>query len=457
MKKYIGDRVFYKTVLMLALPLILQNTLTNFVNLLDNLMVGQTGTEQMSGVSIVNQILFVYNLCLFGGTSGAGIFAAQFYGKKDSDGVRACLRFNIIVVTVFTVLALTVFSLFGTPLISSFLHDDGQSDLAATLAAGQGYITIMLFGLPAFAVTNAYTGILRGAGEPNVPMKASIAALLVNLCGNWVLIFGHLGFAPMGVRGAAIATVLSRYVEAGMVLRLAKKSPNCGYAEGILRHFSIPAPLLKRIAVKSLPLLCNEFFWSLGQTLLTQSYSLRGLTAIAALNINSVVTMVCSVVSASLGNCVGIVLGNELGSGDFDRARRDCPRLTALSVFAGAVTSLLLVILAPLVPRFYNTTDAVRSLSVQLALVCAVMEPFMAYTNSAYFALRSGGRTEITVIFDSAFSWAVMVPLAWVLSRKTALPLLVIFFAVNATNIIKSVFGAVLLKKGVWIRNIVSE
>ena len=457
MKKYIGDKTFYRMVFALALPMLLQNTVSNFVNLLDNLMVGQTGTEQMSGVSIVNMILFVYNLCLFGGTSGAGIFGAQFYGKKDTDGVRYSLRFNLIVVTVFTALAIGVLSAFGTRLIGTFLHDDGTSDLVATLAAGQGYLRIMLLGLPAFALTNAYSGILRGAGHPKIPMTASIVALLVNLGGNWVLIFGHLGFEAMGIRGAAVATVLSRYVEAALILLFTHGGGRCEYAAGVLKNFRIPGALMKRIAVKSLPLLCNEFFWSLSQTVLTQCYSLRGLSAVAALNINSVITMFCGVVTMSLGNCVGVILGNELGAGDFERARADCPRLAALTVTTALMTSVALFLVAPLVPRLYNTTDAIRDMATHLAMIAAVFEPFLAYTNTAYFALRSGGRTEITVIFDSAYSWAFMVPLAWILSRKTTLPLLAIYACVCSTDVIKAVFGGVLLKKGVWIRNIVTE
>ena len=166
MKKFIGNKDFYKLVAALALPLLLQNAVSTFVNLLDNLMVGRIGTESMSGVSIVNQLLFVYNLCLFGGTGGAGIFGAQFFGRGDYNGVRHTLRFNILLCAGFTVIATVLLALIPDTLIGAFLHEAGTGgDLALTLSEGKDYLRIMLFGLPAFCLTTAYVSILRVTGD----------------------------------------------------------------------------------------------------------------------------------------------------------------------------------------------------------------------------------------------------------------------------------------------------
>lgn len=457
MKKYFGDKTFYKAVIALLLPMLLQNTVSSFVNLLDNLMVGRTGTEQMSGVSIVNQVMFIYNLCIFGGTSGAGIFAAQFYGKRDHDGVRQCLRFNYIVVTVFSVLAVVVFSLFGTQLISLFLTDDGQADLAETLRQAQGYLKIVLLGIAPFAISNAYSGILRSCGAADIPMKAGILALCANLVGNYVLIFGHLGFAPMGVRGAAIATVISRYLEAGMLLLVcAKRREKLAFAQGIFQNFHIPKALFRSILAGSLPLLCNELLWSLGETTLVQSYSLRGITAIAAFNIANVVMMVSGTIQQTLGNCVGIILGNDLGAGDFDKAGDDCPKLMMMALLTSFITVAVMLLIAPIVPRFYKTGEAVKQTAMYLVYACAVFQPFGSLVHSAYFAIRSGGKTLLTVLFDSCFTWVVVVPVCYVLIHFTSLNLLQVYIWVNATTVIKTVFGIVLLKKRVWMRNIVA-
>ena len=456
MKKYFGTKAFYKTVIALLLPMLLQNTISSFVNLLDNLMVGRTGTEQMSGVSIVNELMFIYNLAIFGGTSGAGIFAAQFYGKGDEDGVRHCLRFNYLVVGVFSVLAVVILSLFGTPLISLFLTDDGQADLAETLRQAQSYLKIMLIGIAPFAVTNAYAGILRSCGAAKIPMRAGILAVVTNMVGNYVLIFGHFGFPVLGVRGAAIATVISRYLEAGIIL-IGCRRQKLGYTRNILRDMRIPKPLFRSILLSGLPLLCNELFWSLSETTMVQNYSLRGITAIAAFNIANVVMMVCGNIQQTLGNCVGILLGNELGAGDFDKAREDCPRLMMTALLTSFITVALMSLIAPLVPRLYNTTDSVRQTATLLIFASAAFQPFGSLANSAYFAIRSGGRTLLTVLSDSCFNWVVVVPVCYLLIHFSSLSLLQVYLCVNCTMILKAAFSIFLLKRGAWIQNIVAD
>ena len=190
-EKLIGNRRFYKKVLMIAVPIMIQNGITNFVGLLDNIMVGQIGTEQMTGVAIVNQLIFVYNLCIFGGVSGAGIFTAQFFGQKDDEGVANTFRFKIWMGVILTGLTILLFLLFGEPLIQMYLNgsQDGGDTLAA-LQYGQKYLWIMLAGLPAFLFVQVYASTLRECGKTVTPMKAGIVAVFVNLVFNYLLIYG---------------------------------------------------------------------------------------------------------------------------------------------------------------------------------------------------------------------------------------------------------------------------
>ena len=213
------DKNLFKSVLMIALPIMVQNGFTNFVNLLDNIMVGRLGTEPMSGVAIVNEILFVYNLCIFGGLSGAGIFTAQYFGKQDDEGVANTFRFKIVLGLIITVLAFVIFSVFGEKLIGYYLNESNDGgDLVAALSYGKAYLSVMLIGLPGFVLVQAYASTLRECGQTMVPMKAGVTAVIVNLVLNYVLIYGKLGFPALGVTGAAIATVISRYVEAMIVI-----------------------------------------------------------------------------------------------------------------------------------------------------------------------------------------------------------------------------------------------
>ena len=459
MKKLIGTRDFYRTVAMLALPLLLQNTITTFVNLLDNLMVGRIGTEAMSGVSIVNQILFVYNLCLFGGTGGAGIFGAQFFGRGDHRGVRHCFRFNLLLCLGFTALALGVFVLIPDTLIGAFLHETGgTADLAHTLAEGKRYLRIMLFGLPAFALTNTYVSILRVTGDNRLPMRASVTAIFVNLLFNWLLIYGKMGFPAMGVAGAAIATVLSRYVELTLILlgTHARKNPP-EFLRGAYASLRIPGPLAVDILRRGMPLLANEMFWSLGMTMLTQCYSYRGLEAVAALNISNTVSHLFMTVMFTMGNVVGIMLGNLLGAERFDKARENCPQLLTVGFLSSLVMGSLMLLAAPWTPRLYNTSPQIMELASGLMRISAIFMPVNALTNCSYWTLRAGGRTYITMAFDSVFTWVASVPIAWTLIHFTGWGLLGVNAMVNAADLIKLSVGMWLLHKGVWVNNIVAD
>ena len=208
-KRFIGDRAFYRRALMVAIPIIIQNGITNFVSLLDNVMVGQVGTVPMSGVAIVNNLIFVFNMCIFGATSGAGIFTAQFHGSQDHEGVRSTFRYKILISLLLSALGCTLFHFWGKDLAMLYLKGEKDPALVdATLAHGLSYLRIMLLGLLPFALSYSYSSTLRETGKGTVPMVASITAVLVNLGLNYVLIFGHFGAPALGIRGAAIATVV---------------------------------------------------------------------------------------------------------------------------------------------------------------------------------------------------------------------------------------------------------
>ena len=457
LQKYIGSKTFYRQVLAVALPIIIQNGIGNFVSLLDNIMIGQVGTVQMNGVSIVNQLIFVFNLCIFGATSGAGIFTAQFHGSGDQDGVRHTFRFKILVGLLLSALGLSVFLLLGRPLISLYLQGEGTpEDIAATLEYGWGYLLIMLWGLPAFAISNAYAGTLRETGETVVPMVASTTAVFVNLFFNWVLIFGNLGAPALGVRGAAIATVISRYVELSIVSIWAHThGQRHSFIVGALQSLHIPAGLLKTIIVKGMPLLLNEALWSTAMAIMNQSYSTRGLDVVAALNINSAIYNLSSVVYMAMGNAVGIIIGQMLGAGKSEEEVRDTDRkLIVTSVLSCFIFGLLMVAVSGIFPQIYNTSDQVRHLATRLIWISALFMPFYAYTHAAYFTLRSGGQTWITFVYDSCFVWSVCVPLAFCLSRYTTLTILPLYCICHGADLVKCFVGGFMIKQGKWIRNL---
>ena len=458
-KKFIGDKAFYAMVLGITVPIIIQNGITNFVNLLDNIMVGQLGTEQMSGVSIVNQLIFVYNLCIFGGLSGAGIFTSQYYGQKDDEGIRHTFRYKLWMAVILTAGAIALFMLIGDSLINLYLSGSSDGgDLAATLSYGRTYLTIMLFGLPAFMMLQVYASTLRECGETVVPMKAGMAAVLVNLVFNYFLIYGKFRFPKLGVAGAAIATVMSRYVEAFIVIWWTHKhTEKNSYIIGMYRTLKVPLSVTKKIFIKGTPLLLNEALWSSGMAMLSQCYSVRGLNVVAGLNIANTVNNLFSVVFLALGNAVAIIVGQLLGAGKMKEARDTDNKLLVFAVAASTGIAFIMLVLSPYFPLLYNTSDAVRTQATKILIAQAIFMPQAAFLNATYFTLRAGGKTVITFFFDCAFVWLVSIPVVFLLSRFTGMPAHFIYACGQIAEWGKCVLGFILVKKGVWIQNIVKD
>ena len=459
LKKFIGSRSFYSMVLMVAMPMLLQNWITNFVNLLDNIMVGRVGTEQMSGVSISNQLTFIHNLCIFGGLAGASIYSAQFFGRGDHDGVRNAFRMKLMVALIIEVVFITGFAVFGGKFISLYLNEgDTTGDTAATLMYGRKYLNIMLFGLLPFAVSQCYSSSLRETGQTMLPMKAGLVAVCVNLVGNWVLIYGKLGAPALGASGAAVATAFSRVVETAIVViwthRHSKQHP---FIKNAYKHFRVPKKLVFMICKKGAPMLANETLWSTGLAIMNQCYSVRGLVAVAAMNINSTIYNLFNVAFLAFGSAIAIISGNLLGAEKFEEAKDTVRKITAFSFVLCIAVGGIMTLTSLFVPKLYNTTDEVRALARGLILVSAIWVPMHGISTACYFTLRSGGRTFITFLFDCGTIWVLSLPLAFCLSRYTDLPMLQMFSICQTVEIIKVILGLTLVVKGIWVRNIVKN
>lgn len=458
-KTLIGSRAFYAMVLAIVLPMIIQNAITNFVNLLDNIMVGKIGTDQMTGVSIANQLLFVSNLCVFGGMSGAGIFSAQYHGAGNRDGVQNCFRYKIYLALALTTITVLLFGLFGEPLISLYLNESESVERSVrTLSFGMEYLHMMMWGFAPFAFSQAYASTLRETGETKLPMRSAIVGVLTNLVLNYTLIYGHFGMPAMGVRGAALATVISRYLELAIILVCTHKNPQrYPFIHHIYRTMRLPLSLAKQITTKGMPLLLNEALWSLGVAILNRCYSLGGLDVVAALNISGTVSNLFSVVFLTMGNAAAIIIGQSLGAGELERAKRETWQLAAFSIVCSLATAALLSICSPFVPMIYNTEPHIRELATRFLLVYSCCMPLFSFCNSCYFTLRSGGKTMITFVFDCVFSWTVSIPIAYVLIQFTGLNIVACYFFVQFADLIKCIIGFIMVKKGIWVQNVVSE
>ena len=455
--KYFGDKAFYKRIFAISLPIIIQTLMTNMVGLLDNVMVGRLGTDSMTGVSVVNQLFFVFYLLVFGGMSAAGIFSAQYFGQNNHHGARNVFRIKIIIGIFTLILALFIFLFAYDPLIHAFLHEGSKSgNIEATYDFAKTYLFIMLIGIPPFILSNVYSTTLKEAGHTFIPMVAGVSAVFVDLVFNYLLIFGKFGFPQLGVAGAAIATGMSRYIECAiLIIYTHSHAKQYQFIKGAYQSMRAPISLVKGVALKGTPILINELLWSLGLTFQAQAFSTRGLATMGAININNTISNVFNIVFVTMGTTIAIIIGQLLGAGELEEAKDSNRKLGVLSVLIAICTSIILAILAPVFPKIYNTTEEIRHLAAQFILIFALVTPFNAYTNATYFAMRSGGKTIITFLFDSCFIWLINVPASMILCHFTMLPIVTIFLIVNILEACKAFIGGVLIKKGVWLNTIV--
>ena len=353
--KLIGDRAFYSRALAISVPIMIQTGITNFVNLLDTVMVGSLGTESATGVAVANQLIFIFNLCIYGAVSGSGIFTAQFFGKGDTKGVQYTFRFKMAISVLISLLFAGVMLTNGDSLIWLYLKGEGSPQSANESARiAFDYAKIMLIGIIPYALSQSFGSTLRETGRPKVPMYAGVAAVFVNLSLNYVLIFGHFGAPRMGTAGAAIATVISRFVELAYVAIGTFIGRNRSVLSGTFKSAYVPLSLVLEMVRKGTPLLLNEFFWSTGIAFINQCYSVRGLNVVTADYITMAFFNVFSVVFFAVGMSIGIIVGQMLGSGKTEEAMDTAVKMRAFAVLTAIIVGTVFALLSGAIPKIYN-------------------------------------------------------------------------------------------------------
>ena len=455
----INNKMIYKKALALAVPMMIQNGITNAVGLVDNLMVGSLGTECMTAVSIVGQLLFVFNLAIFGGLSGPGIYGAQYFGKGDIEGVKNVFRLKWLISLFCVISGLLIFIFGGSFLIRLYLKGESADiDAGLTLEYARQYLDIMLWQLLPFGITQVYAGSLRETGESFKPMVAGVISVITDIVLNYFLIYGKLCFPKLGVKGAAIATVIARFVELATLLiwAHAKKNKHT-FLKKIYTTFKLDFEKTKTILKKGLPIFFNEFLWAGGIAILTQNYSLRGLDVVAGLNISNAICNLLNVVFIALGSAVGIISGQMLGASRYEEAKTSSKRLMWFSALISVILTIVLISIAWVFPNAYDTTNAIRMTGTKFIIITALFFPIQGFLNALYFTLRSGGKTFITFLFDSVYSWALPVPVAFVLCKYTSLNIFWVYTIIQMFDLIKLAVGYILINKGIWITNLVDS
>ena len=436
-----------KLILKFLVPVLLGCVFQQLYNMVDTIIVGKgVGSDALAAVGATGTIVFFILGFMNGLTTGFTVLSSQRYGAGDYEGLRKSVG-NAFVLGLIVTVIMTIASLLGMDWLLRIMQT--PEDI---FDMSKEYIVIICVGIIFTTLYNLTASILRAVGNSKVPLYFLILSALLNV----VLDLFFIMVLSWGVAGAAIATVMSRFVECGyLIIYTYRHSDKYRFIKGVYSNLHVPSSLVKKILLRGTPLLFNELLWAAGITMQTQALSTRGLSAIAGLNISNTLNNVVNTFFLTMGIAISIVIGQLIGAGKLKEAKETDTKMITFSLMISLGVSALLLIAAPLFPRIYNTTGEIRYLATRFILVYVLATPFNAFTNAAYFTLRSGGKTVMTFIFDSGFIWAVNVPVAMLLAHFTNLPIVWMFFIISMLDAIKSVVGFILVKKGDWLNIIV--
>lgn len=439
---------FTRRMLSIAVPITLQNLISTGLNLVDNLMIGQLGTASIAAVGLVNQVVFIFNLFIFGASSGAGIFIAQYWGKRDERSIEKTLG-HILYVTLGTaVLFFLLLYFFPGEILRVFTPD------AEVIKAGTEYARPIAFSsfLTSFSFIVAMA--LRTVEKARIPMYVSLVALSINTVGNYILIFG-LGPVPaMGVFGAAISTLTARIVEflIFFYLVLRGKTP----VKLTVHAFRFEGFFFGRLMKYATPVIANEFLWALGMTVYSLVMARMGTQFIAARNISSTIENIGFVIFGGLASATVVMVGTELGKNNFTQAKYNAKKLLQLTVITAVLTGLAIILLSRFIVQLYNIDQTLKNIVLTVIVIVGLAQPIKMFNAvNIVGILRSGGDTKASMLIEILSLWVFGIPLVAIagLVLKWSLPL--VYLVMMIEEVIKAVLGVWRTKSEKWVRNVV--
>ncbi|NLV63550.1 MAG: MATE family efflux transporter [Clostridiaceae bacterium] len=452
MKKLLfGDSVFYKNLFRIAIPITIQNLIMSSLNFVDTIMVGQLGETNIAAVALANQLFFLIALFLFGVGSGASVFVAQFWGKKDVINIRKVLGLSMLCSVVVSVLATLIVMIFPEVVLSLFTKDTEVIRISAS------YLRIVCFSYIPTSITFCFASTLRSTGQSKLPMIASAVALSVNTVLNYIFIFGKLGMPAMGARGAAAATVIARFAEAILILGAVyslKLAPAASFRE----LFAFSRDFAVRFFQVVIPVIMNEVLWSTGVTMYTVVYGRMGTNILASINIASAIEGISFVLFRSMSNACAVLVGNKIGEGDEQTAFTYSLRMAILGPALGITVGLILFFSSGNLLVFYNVTEQVYENARIILRIFSFVIPLKVFNMiNIVGILRSGGDTKFSLILDTFGVWFIAVPLAFVGGLVYHLPVYIVYVLVNLEEIFKFSLGLKRFISKKWINNVIVQ
>ena len=446
------NKKFYKTLITLCIPIIIQNLLSNLINMVDTIMVGGLGEISVASIGIANQYFFLYNMALSGTIGGASLFIAQFYGKNDKLNIRKITGLSVISALMIGITFMIV-ALFSPKFIIYFFSKDLDVIKVAT-----NYFSIIGFCYPIIAISNVFSMGSRSIRNPQLGMICSTISLFINIILNYVFIFGKLGMPALGASGAAIATVIARIIELILLVSYIYFIKDDYELRFTFKDIKlINKDLLKAYISKTTPTFLNDTLWAFGTVLYAVAYSKAGTSAIAASQIASstgnffIVTAVCVAIGSS------IMIGNELGADNIKKAIHYSKKFAILVTLVGAIFGLLLIISIPGLIKLFSVSDQLMPDIKKIFVIMGILMALKTFNTFIIIGvLRSGGDTKYALFLEMGCMWIVSLPLTFFAAYK-GLPIYILVGLTYTEEVVKFIFGVPRAISKKWAQNLVKN
>ncbi|WP_053832721.1 MATE family efflux transporter [Paraclostridium bifermentans] len=446
------NKRFYKLLVSLCIPIIIQNLISTSVNIIDTVMISSLGEASVASIGVANQYFFLFNMTLSGLTGGAGLFISQFFGKNDSNNIKKVTGLNVLLGIILGLLFFIPAFIFPKFIIHFFSYDPEVVKLCIQ------YFSIIAFCYPLIAVSTVFSMASRSIRNPKLGMICSAIALISNIILNYCLIFGNLGFPALGVRGAAIATVIARFIEFSLLIGyvyILKKDYVLKFNIANLK--SIDKQFINAFFEKSTPILLNDSGWAIGTVLYSVAYAKAGTSAIAASQIATstgnffIMTAVCVAIGAS------IMLGNELGADNKEVAIDYAKKFSKIVFIVGTLFGILLILNIPMLLKMFSVSDNLAPDIIKIFVIMGLLMGLKSFNTLLIIGiLRSGGDTKYSLFLELGCMWLVSLPLTFIFAIKGA-PIYILVLLTYSEEIVKFIFGVPRALSKKWVANIVKE
>lgn len=446
------NKRFYKVLISLCIPIIIQNLISTSVNVIDTVMISSLGEASVASIGVANQFFFLFNMSLAGVTGGAGIFISQFFGKNDISNIRKVIGFSTVLAIILSLIFVVPALIIPTQIINIFSYDPEVIKLCIE------YFSIVVLCYPLISVSTVFSVGSRGIRNPKLGMFCSAIALCVNIVLNYGLIFGNLGLPALGVKGAALATVIARIVELVLIIGYVYFIKKDYILRFSLRNLKdIKSEFINSLLAKSLPIFLNDSLWAVGTVLYSVAYSKAGTSAIAASQIATSTGNFFIMTAVCIANGAAIMLGNELGADYIDRAITYAKKFSILVALTGLIFGGLLILNIPILLKIFTVSDSLAPDIIKIFLIMGILMALKSFNVLLVIGiLRSGGDTKYALCLELGCMWLVSLPLTFFAAFKGA-PIYVLVLLTYSEEIVKFIFGIPRALSKKWATNIVKE